>query len=287
MNGPRNLPIHQRPMTVERPMPPTNPVRPPPSAARVVVLVPIYQEQPSTAEQWALSHSLSLLQGRHIRFIGPERLKTDWYQARFPHIPLTLFAAPAFNSIQEYNRLLLNPAFYSLYADYEFMLVLQTDALLLRDELDDWCALPFDYIGAPWPKMYELFVNTGRLEGSFGKHVRVGVGNGGLSLRRIQKCRALLHEFPVENDYFQKTGSSEDLFFSVMGSLSNDFIIPNEITASRFAMEGRPSYYYQINGGHLPMGTHAWEKNEPSFWRQHVDGLQALDAHLNALPARS
>jgi hypothetical protein len=114
---------------------------------------------------------------------------------------------------------------------------------VLRDELDHWCAKPFDYVGAPWPKLYELLLQTGRFEGGFSKHVRINVGNGGLSLRRISKSIHLLEEFPIELDLFLRTGSSEDLFFSVMGSLSCDFVLPNEVTASLFAMESWPTYY--------------------------------------------
>lgn len=235
-------------------------------SASVVVLVPLYQDRLDATETYALDRSLAALATREIRFIGPQRLCPDFYTQRYPGITFEKFAAPCFESIQEYNRLLLDAAFYERFADFEFMLILQTDAIILRDELDYWCSQPFDYVGAPWPKMYELYVNTGRFEGRFGKHVRVGVGNGGLSLRRSAKCRALLREFSVEQQVFLDTGSSEDLFFSVMGALSRDFVVPNEVTASLFSMEGSPSYYYQVNGGRLPMGAHAWTKNEPEFW---------------------
>jgi hypothetical protein len=235
-------------------------------SASVVVLVPLYKEHLDPLEEYALDRSLGHLARREVRLIAPQALDLAYYARRYPQVEVERFPKPAFESILEYNRLLLAPWFYTRYAAFEFMLVLQTDAILLKDDLDFWCAQPFDYIGAPWPKIFELYVNTGRFEGSAGKHVRVGVGNGGLSLRRINKCLALLHEFTTEWSVFEHTGSSEDLFFSVMGSLSNDFVMPNEITASRFSMEGCPSYYYQVNGGHLPMGTHAWAKNEPEFW---------------------
>jgi hypothetical protein len=234
----------------------------------VVVLVPVYQERLDSLEEYSLDTSLRHLLKREIRLIAPEKLKLDYYSARYPQIKVDRFPKPAFETISEYNRLLLSARFYERYATFEFMLVLQTDAILLKDDLDFWCTQAFDYIGAPWPKMFELYVNTGRFEGPAGKHVRVGVGNGGLSLRRISKCHALLHEFTIELGVFNQTGSSEDLFFSVMGALSNDFIIPNEITASRFSMEGCPAYYFQINGGHLPMGAHAWIKNEMNFWKK-------------------
>jgi len=233
---------------------------------RVVVLVPLHRDTLDANACFAIDRSIALLATREVRFICPERLGTAFYASRYPGIAFDRFAEPCFASIQEYNRMLLDPAFYARYEAFEFMLILQTDAIVLRDELDFWCQQAFDYVGAPWPKAYELFVNTGRFEGDFGKHVRVHVGNGGLSLRRNRACMALLDEFGVERELFLRTGSSEDLFFSVMGSLSNHFVVPNEITASRFSMEGRPSYYLRVNGGQMPMGAHAWEKNELEFW---------------------
>jgi hypothetical protein len=53
----------------------------------------------------------------------------------------------------------------------------------------------------------------------------------------VRKCLALLDEFDVAVDVFTRSGSSEDLFFSVMGSLSGDFVIPNQMTAARFSLE--------------------------------------------------
>ena len=234
---------------------------------RIAILVPVYKSDLTPLEKYSLDYSLSALVGREIIFIGPKNLDRSYYSKHYAAIPFQSFSAPSFESIPEYNRLLLNPEFYGRFFDYEFLLILQTDAIVLRDELDFWCAQPFDYVGAPWPIAYELFVNLGLFEGGYGKRVRVGVGNGGLSLRRVRKCVSLLKEFDVAISVFDRTGSSEDLFFSVMGSLSRDFIVPNEITASRFSLELMPSYYYHVNGGQLPMGGHAWWNNEPEFWK--------------------
>lgn len=57
-----------------------------------------------------------------------------------------------------------------------------------------------------------------------------------------------------------------------MGALSADFVIPNEITASRFSLELKPSYYFAVNGGKLPMAGHAWWKYEPQFWQNLLSG---------------
>ena len=243
----------------------------------VITIIPIYKPCIDALEMLSLDISVAALVDREICFIYPQGLDLTFYTSRYPQVNSIVFDAEYFYSVQGYNRLLLSYYFYSKFINYQFLLVLQTDAIILRDECDYWCAQPFDYIGAPWPDGYELFVNAGRFEGEYGKAVKVFVGNGGLSLRRIDKCLALLDEFKDILAVFERTGSSEDLFFSVMGALSNDFIIPNEIIASRFSMELKPSLYLTINGGHLPMGGHAWWKYEPDFWRQQfAEQLSAL-----------
>lgn len=232
-----------------------------------IVLVPIYKPLLDALEQYSLDVSFAALKGRQIRFIGPHGLDFSYYAERYPGIPLAAYDPAFFASIQGYNRLLLNADFYRQFAADEFMLILQTDAVVLRDELDYWCGQPFDYVGAPWPDGVELFVNLGCFEGDKGRRVRAMVGNGGLSLRRIHKCVALIQEFPEAVEYFSLSGSSEDLFFSFMGQLSHDFVMPNEMTASLFSLELKPSFYYAVNGGRQPMGGHAWVRYEPEFWR--------------------
>lgn len=239
----------------------------------MIVLVPIYQSEPSALERHSLDYSLPRLVGRDIAFIGPDGLDLRWYRQRFPAVPFIGFDAAYFASIKGYNHLLLSPGFYERFAgSHEFMLILQTDAIVLRDELDQWAARPYDYVGAPWPDGVEIFVNLDRYGGAHGKKVRAHVGNGGFSLRRIRKTIALLHEFPQARDTFLRSGSSEDLFFALMGQLSTDYVLPGEITASHFALELQPSRYHAVNGGRLPMGGHAWWKYEPAFWARCLEG---------------
>lgn len=242
-----------------------------------IVLVPVYQPTLAPLEQYSLDVSLAALAGRPVTFIAPQGLDRRYYQERYPQVAFTAFDDSFFASIQGYNRLLLDAAFYQRFAEHSHLLILQTDAVVLRDELDAWCATPYDYLGAPWPDGHELFVNLDRFDGERGKRMKVHVGNGGLSLRRIDKSIALLREFPQASMVFSQTGSNEDLFFAFMGALSADFVLPGEIAASRFAMELRPSYYRAVNGGHAPMGGHAWWKYEPGFWKGLLPASPLLD----------
>ncbi|WP_326538930.1 DUF5672 family protein [Pseudorhodoferax sp.] len=242
-----------------------------------IVLVPVYRPTLPPLEQYSLDLSLAALAGRPAAFVAPHGLDRRYYQQRYPQVAFAAFDDAFFASIPGYNRLLLDVAFYQRFAAHSHLLILQTDAVVLRDELDAWCAAPYDYLGAPWPDGHELFVNLDRFGGANGKRMKVHVGNGGLSLRRIDKCTALLREFPQAATVFCQTGSNEDLFFAFMGALSGDFVLPGEIAASRFAMELRPSYYLAVNGGHAPMGGHAWWKYEPGFWKALLPASPLLD----------
>jgi Protein of unknown function (DUF5672) len=238
-----------------------------PHPASVVVLVPIYQTALSALETYSLDHSLPLLQGREVRFIGPRGLDLSLYKSRYPGVPFDAFEPDDFASIPGYNRLLLSQAFHDRFANFEFLLILQTDAILLRDELDHWAGLPYDYVGAPWPQGVQIHVNLDCFDGDRGRTVRALVGNGGLSMRRVQACRALLDEFPQAVDMFLRSGSSEDLFFSVMGQLSAKFVLPNERVAGRFARELEPARYHAVDPT-PPMGGHAWWKYDLPYWQR-------------------
>ncbi len=231
-----------------------------------VVIVPLHRPDLPVLEQFGLGHSLAQLKpGRRIVFIGPQGLDLQAWRAVFGGFEWLPFAPEFFASVQGYSRLLLSTHFYQSFAEHEHMLVLQPDALLLRDDLAHWTAQPWDYIGAPWPVPVEMFVNLDQFSGDAGWPVRALVGNGGFSLRRVRGCLRLLCEFPQAVQTFQRSGSSEDLFFSVMGSLSAHFRLPGELTAARFARELQPQRYQRALDS-APMGGHAWWSHDPVYW---------------------
>lgn len=234
------------------------------------VVIPIYKRELEPLEEFSLAYSTQKLSAREVIFIAPQGLDLSYYQTRFSGAKLLTLPPEYFASIKGYNRLLLEPAFYGIFAAYEFLLILQTDAIVLRDDLDDWCGTSYDYVGAPWPDPIEVFLNLDVFSGALGKTVKIQVGNGGLSLRRVSKCIRLLEEFPEALATFLAGGSSEDLFFSLMGGQSLDFLIPNDRVAAQFALEVRPEYYFALNGNRAPMGGHAWIKQMP-FWLPFLD----------------
>lgn len=236
----------------------------------VVVAVPIYNVSLSDLEQFSLDQTFKILKDREIMFFCPDGLDITYYRGRYPTAKYVYFKKDYFVSVYDYSRLLLTKPFYEAFSNVEFLLIVQPDVYIFRDDLDYWTTQPFDYIGAPWPHGMQLNLKLGRYLRIGGKAVISYVGNGGFSLRRVQKCIDLIEEFPDVIDTFFKSGSNEDLFYSIVGQLSTSFILPNQIIASKFAIEVEPEHYYEISGELSPMGVHAFEKYAPEFWRARI-----------------
>lgn len=227
--------------------------------ADVIVLIPVYKNHLTTLEQYSCDCSSKALANRKLCFIGPENLVRDYYENRYPNISFVSFNDHCFSSVKEYSRLLLSESFYNRFVKYQFILIMQPDAIVLHDDLDWWCQQPYDYIGAPWPAGHIVIKLADKV-------VSPTVGNGGLSLRRVEKCIASLRSFSEMAASWQKAGTNEDLFFASMAFLNSNFRVPDQYFASRFSMEFRPSHFFSINGGFFPMGGHAWFGYEPQFW---------------------
>ena len=190
-----------------------------------------------------------------------------------------------FSSVAAYNQLMLHRGFYENYAASEFILILHTDAIILHDRLAFWEENVYDYIGAPWPQGMTQTINVDKFSGAgLSKTIKATVGNGGLSLRRTRKCAELIDEFPQAMQLYLQNGFNEDCFFSILGQLSSNFNIPNEITAASFALELTPEHYYAINSED-PMGVHAWWKYNPEFWLERLPTVSSIFERINYLYA--
>jgi hypothetical protein len=244
----------------------------------VEIVVPIYKTELNAEEIFSVDRTFHVLAGYSITFFGPAGLDISFYTGRYPAAKFKFFDQNYFVSVAGYSRLLVQEEFYSAFEDKEFLLIVQPDVYVFRDDLPEWLKSPFDYVAAPWPNGLSLNIKIGKfLIGNEGRAYTTYVGNGGFSLRRINKCKKLIREHKDVADWFMQSGSAEDLFFSFMGALSVDFFIPNQITASLFSMEIAPEYFCHLNGGKLPMGAHAYTQYSQSFWQTHIQNHSELN----------
>ena len=266
------------------------------------VVLPVYKEFAYIDKYERISYirMLEVLGGRDIILVTYEGLniaayisEAEKYQIR---IKVKYFNRWYFKSTRTYNELLLDSSFYKSFLAYKYMLIYQLDAYVFEDNLDSWIASGYDYVGAPWFDKYGDHESGGELW---------EVGNGGFSLRKIDfyyrllkfnralytgivkgqgpllYIKSLLRHLGYKNTirwHKRKVRGklNEDCFLSYyLKNITNrpELIpyIPSPKEAALFAFEKSPSYLYNLNGGRLPMGCHAFMKYEyETFWSKYI-----------------
>lgn len=258
---------------------------------RIAVIVPLYKESLTASEEFSFRNTLAVLCNHDIYVICPKRL-TDYLLILKKETGLffniEFFSDSFFADVSGYNRLMMSVEFYRRFNLYEYIIIVQTDALVISDQVETWCQRGYSYIGAPW---------FDGLDKPTKPLTFLGVGNGGFSLRKVQDFlrvlsypRYLPFKFIKDNynssffyrfikfiryrfifsysDYFLGPKINEDFFWGlVVPKKCKFFLVPEPEEAISFAFEVLPEYLFELNGHELPFGCHAWEKYNFSFWR--------------------
>lgn len=264
---------------------------------RAIVVVPIYQSTLSRAEIVSFRRTLNVLAKWDITVVAPRKLQEFLEGLKGTmgfDFGTVLFPDRCFLSIAAYNKLLTSKYFYKSFSNYEYMLIVQTDALVLSDALNEWCARQYSYIGSPW------FIGLTKPEKPL---TFCGVGNGGFSLRNIEDFIRVL-SFPrrmcIDGAVFDSSTSrlhaisghlyklreifykyffsynfrpffpnvNEDVFWGCLAPKTFDFFsVPDEEVAAEFSFETEPEFLFGLIGKKLPFGCHAWERYDVTFWR--------------------
>jgi len=239
----------------------------------VAIVIPIYKNHPSTQEIYALHNNFTILNDYPKYIIAPTGFNFEEYGDIFKSSEILHLPPHWFKSLNSYNRLMLTKMFYKLFLNYEYILILQPDALVFKNELHEWCSKGYSYIGAPWPngKLVHPYSFHGysflrKLLPFFNKPKKCFVGNGGLSLRHVKGSQLILQRHFLANKLWN---SQEDYFWAYyfLHGEGNG-IVPSEVEASKFSLELNARQYYINNGCILPFGCHAYEKYSSDFWSE-------------------
>src|ERR1700676_4389836 len=120
------------------------------------VVVPIYKrfDQLTSNELTSLVKLYSILGKHSIFLIRPKNLEWQEYLSHAKlfntEVFVMNFPESYFLNVQGYNSLLLHKRFYRSFKEFEYILIYQTDAYVFKDDLEYWCSLNYDYVGAPW-----------------------------------------------------------------------------------------------------------------------------------------
>lgn len=255
----------------------------------IVVVIPIYKSTLSSREEQSLRQCVEVLADYPMQFIKPQSLDLSNILSRYPKLGVINFPDVCFDSLEDYNRLVLTDDFYNCFSQYVYMLIYQLDAYVFRDELLIWAEKGYDYIGAPWLPLehpikrklryklkrwyYRLTDNSSQLRRW--KYIEYEVGNGGFSLRRIDKMIQITSRY---KNCIQQLLDAEQPFYP------EDVLLYVEVRAPGFRLR-RPSYeeamsfaletgaawaYEQMNR-QLPFGCHAWyHPDYSSFWSSFI-----------------
>ena len=262
------------------------------------MVIPIYKVMPDTVEKISLGRVLNVLKLYDIIFVYPKSLSLNFYLDFFEgfnfYPNFKSFNDDYFNGIAGYNKLMLSYEFYERFAQYDYMLLYQLDAIVFSDQLDYWCDQGYDYIGAPW------FEHYGENNSKF--RMSRYAGNGGLSLRKVDSTLELLRRAegvqynPLkEQKFLEKRWYLKAFFMYLTRRMTlreaidrrplfedaviskylpdyfSDYRVAPPDVASKFAFECYPSYLYKINNDELPFGCHAFLRHEPEFWEEVFD----------------
>ena len=96
---------------------------------KVIIAIPIYRDL-REEEIVALDNNLEILRNYPTVLIKPTGLNTNALKERYPQvgeIEVSNQWLGTINGIMGYNEMMTSPDFYSLFSDYEYLLICQTD----------------------------------------------------------------------------------------------------------------------------------------------------------------
>lgn len=134
-------------------------------------------------------------------FILPDYISIEYYNSNFPNWKIIQIDGIHFQSIVSYNKLMLSNLIYKLFSKFEYILICQSDAVLVKNVSK--LPLIYDYIGAPWKNKIRY------------KGINLSVGNGGLSLRKSY----IFYNITTYLWFLKYLSANEDVIFALLGKL--------------------------------------------------------------------
>ncbi len=95
-------------------------------------MTPIWKSTLSDFELGNVRSSFIIEDESPVQFLAPKGLNTAYYQELFPDASIRRVPDEFMRSVGQYNALISQPAFYEAYVDFDFLVIVQTDAFLVR-----------------------------------------------------------------------------------------------------------------------------------------------------------
>ena len=223
---------------------------------KICIIIPVYKEQPTQEDKLSLLSVKKNASNIDVFYVIPEKINISEYLHLLDG-KIKRFSPRYFKYENSYSKLLLTTGFYEEFLEYEYILIVQTDALLLKKIDDEFNVFfHYDYVGAAWtPPVIATCISFKGI--SFLKHFfkpRICyVGNGGFSLRNVKACIRMLKKKKI---FTLIWNNGEDVFFAYhsMDKRMSFSMAPVDV-CEKFSIEKKSA---PLNA--VPYGVHAWKK---------------------------
>lgn len=239
----------------------------PSKSSRCLVFVPYYKQELTALERFCLEKSIDTLrESFDIVLACPIGIKPPSYSG----CTTIAFSANHFADVSSYCRWLLEPEIYQFSLLYDYMLILQLDAIVFKNDLNKWCSMGFDFVGAPWSGRVSFSYRFKSRPNLNAEVTRLDVGNGGLCLINPRSFLGLQRLYPdVFLEWYTLTGpnAGQEALYCFLGERTPFFKMPTKEQASLFSLELDARNWININN-ELPLGFHAMFKYDADLWRE-------------------
>ena len=231
------------------------------------VVTPTQKLSFSPIENFCLSESRKILAKWDHYFLIPDNLDLNSKNNKLCD-DFVRYSANHFVSNDSYNRWFLGKELFEKFLNYDRILVLQPDAILIKDDLEAWSREPYDLIGAPWFGRLRFTPSFKSYPALNGQTLKFEAGNGGLCLFNPRAIIDVQRRYPELIAEFARNSGGQVhqegiyCFISKFDPLLK--IATSEISA-KFSLELGAREYFESGGG-LPMGFHAMYKYDPELW---------------------
>jgi hypothetical protein len=267
-----------------------------PPSKDVAILVPLSTRAELSEEEHISMRQLLHHLGDYDKFlIAPEGLELD-----FPGFGIKRFHRKFFGSGAAHGRLLNHPSFYREFEDYKFVFFYHLDSLAFSDQLHEWCQSDLDYVGPPWINCEDSpWVDRPRVGNGGFTLLRVQSALKVFQMRyqkepatfwldlftrnapgwsvpvleklvvmfpRSKVLSRLLQEWREINDPTTHNRNNDIFWSDVAAYYLPEFKVASVAEGLRFAFEVSPRTCFEMNGGRMPFGCHAWAKYDRAFW---------------------
>lgn len=247
-------------------------------------------------EQISLAHLHHYL-GKYDKYmITPRGVKSH-----HPGFEAREFDPKYFGSVEAHCAFQMSEDFFEGFADYDYIFMYHLDCLVFSDRLEHWCDQGWDYIGAPWmpgkdaPWVTEPRVGNGGFALFHVQNCLETLRSKRYNFDPLEHFKETWQQTPSVTGKIAKTPKllsrwlrpfngvdqhirswlshhrGSDFFWADDAVRFNPaFRVADVESGVRFAFETEPRTCFEMTGGVLPFGCHAWARYDRSFWEPHL-----------------